>query len=177
MRNGVGSHLAKTDISSAFHHIPVHSDDWHLLGIHFNGKYYFDKCLPFGLSTSCKIFEEFACAIEALASAHLGRDQDIDHYLDDFIGSARTALRADDALEAVITVYESLSIPIAHDKTMWGTTPIKFLGLMIDMIKQTVLIPPHKITSLKAKINYILGSKKVNVKSFKSLSGSLNFYS
>lgn len=41
-------------------------EDYELLGFTCNweGKYYFDKCLPMGCRTSCKTFEEFSTAIE-----------------------------------------------------------------------------------------------------------------
>ena len=38
--------LAKSDIKSAFRIIPVHPDDRHLLGVFWNGCYYYDNCLP-----------------------------------------------------------------------------------------------------------------------------------
>ncbi len=82
---GHGSYLAKTDLSSAFRHVPIHPQDWHLLGMKVWGTYLFDKCLPFGLSTSCVIFEEISTAIEAISRACLSLGQDLHHYLDDFI--------------------------------------------------------------------------------------------
>ena len=51
MRFGQGCFLAKTDIESAFRLIPVHPDDYELLGMYWEGKYYYDKVLPFGLSS------------------------------------------------------------------------------------------------------------------------------
>ena len=42
---GPGCFMAKTDIESAFRLIPVHPDDYELLGMHGNGKYYYDKVL------------------------------------------------------------------------------------------------------------------------------------
>ena len=54
---GQGCFIAKADIKSAFRIIPVHPDDYHLLGFKFGGQYYYDKCLPMGCSISCKIFE------------------------------------------------------------------------------------------------------------------------
>ncbi len=85
---GVGAYLSKTYIASAYHNVPVHLSDWHLLGFQFQGSFFFDKCLPFGLATSCRIFEEISTAIEAIVHARLHRNEYLDHYLDDFIGSA-----------------------------------------------------------------------------------------
>jgi hypothetical protein len=49
-----GALRAKADIKSAFRLIRVHPADFELLGLNMNGKFYADKCLPFGCSISCK---------------------------------------------------------------------------------------------------------------------------
>ena len=46
---GKGSFMAKTGICSAFRNVPVHPNDWELLGMHWKGLYFFDQVLPFGL--------------------------------------------------------------------------------------------------------------------------------
>ena len=51
-----GCFLAKTDIKSAFRLIPLHPDDYPLVGFKWDGGYYFDKCLPMGASSACNIF-------------------------------------------------------------------------------------------------------------------------
>ena len=49
---GQGCYMGKTDIESAFRLIPVHPDDWELLGMFWNGQHYFDKVLPFGFRSA-----------------------------------------------------------------------------------------------------------------------------
>ena len=49
MQLGRHSLMAKLDVKSTFHLCPVHSSEHHLLGMHWQGQYYFDKVLPFGL--------------------------------------------------------------------------------------------------------------------------------
>ena len=56
---GVGSYLVKVDIKSAFRLLPINPSDFNLLGMVFDGNYYVDKSLPFGLSVSCAPFEKF----------------------------------------------------------------------------------------------------------------------
>ena len=48
-RTGRGAELAREDIKSAFRLLPIAPDDFELLGIKFDGKYYVDKCLPMGV--------------------------------------------------------------------------------------------------------------------------------
>ena len=54
---GNGCFLAKTDIKSPFRIIPITPRDFPLLGIEWQGKFYFDKCLPMGCFSSCQIFD------------------------------------------------------------------------------------------------------------------------
>ena len=69
IREGANCNLAKSDMSSAFRHILLRKDQWFLLvmkAIHLVSKktYYFvDKCLPFGSSISCAIFQVVSDAI------------------------------------------------------------------------------------------------------------------
>ena len=59
---GKGCFSAKTDIKSAFRIVPIHPADYSLLGMNLDNLYYFDRCLPMGLSSSCNIFEAFSTA-------------------------------------------------------------------------------------------------------------------
>ena len=68
---GRACYMAKTDIKSAFRIIPIHPDDYHLLGMTWNDSYFFDRCLPMGCSLSCAIFEAFSTALEWLAKHYL----------------------------------------------------------------------------------------------------------
>jgi hypothetical protein len=44
------------DISSAYHHIPMHEDSTRFLGFEWEGQHYFFAVLPFGLSTAPWVF-------------------------------------------------------------------------------------------------------------------------
>ena len=57
---GKGTLLAKIDIKSAFHLIPVHPSDHHLLAMEWRGGIYIDACLPFGLRSAPKLFNIMA---------------------------------------------------------------------------------------------------------------------
>ena len=45
---GSGCFLAKTDIKSAFRIIPINPSDYDLLGIFWQGQYYYDRAMPMG---------------------------------------------------------------------------------------------------------------------------------
>ena len=76
--------LAKKDIKSAFRLLTIYPGDIDLKGIHFDGNYFMDKCLPMGCSISCRLFESFSRFIEWVVVTR-SRMASIDHFLDDFI--------------------------------------------------------------------------------------------
>ena len=59
-----GALMCKVDIKSAFRLVPVHPNDWPLLGMFWEGKYYLDKYLPFGLHPSPTVFNHLANVLE-----------------------------------------------------------------------------------------------------------------
>ena len=75
--------LAKTDIENAFRLIPIHPSNYNLLGFSFNDKFFFDKCLPMGCSSSCQLFERFSDALLFIfRKSHPSAS--VVKYLDDF---------------------------------------------------------------------------------------------
>ena len=78
---GPGCFLAKTDIKNAFRIIPINPADYNLLGMCWNGLYYYDRCMPMGCSSSCRTF---STAVEWIAHHKLKIDH-ILHLLDDFL--------------------------------------------------------------------------------------------
>ena len=54
---GRGCLLGKSDIKSAFRLLPVSAMDFDQLRFMFDGKFYFNKAMPFGFSIACKTFE------------------------------------------------------------------------------------------------------------------------
>ena len=63
-RLGKNCFLFKMDIKNAFKIIPIKAEDFQLLGLQFNGSFYFDKTLPFGASINCATFERFSTFLE-----------------------------------------------------------------------------------------------------------------
>lgn len=108
-------YLAKTDILSAFRIIPVHPEDYELLGLQWDGKIYIDRCLAMGCRTSCKIFEELSTAIEWIALNKLGI-QGMVHVLDDFLLIEKSKSAAISRFKAFIDLCLDIGIPLSAEK-------------------------------------------------------------
>lgn len=76
--------LAKLDIKSAFHLLPIHPSAFNSLGFVLQGEYFFDKGLPTGCSLSCSYFELFSTFLEWVLCYRSGSFSCL-HYLDDFL--------------------------------------------------------------------------------------------
>ena len=176
LKEGKGSYLIKTDIKSAIRFLPINPSDFELLGMKFQNKYFVDKCLPFGLSVSCNLFEKFSCFLEWLIKQN-SKSENIIHYLDDFCGCDSKKEGAQALLDHSLLTFESLGVPVAPEKIDTPTTCIKFLGLEVDTIAMEVRLPEDKLIDLKFCVNDIIirKGKKITLRELQSLIGKLNF--
>ena len=104
-RKGAGCFMAKTDVKSGFRIIPIHPNDYPLLGMKWENLYYFDRCLPMGCSSSCAIFEAFSTALEWLALHRLGASRLL-HILDDFLFIAESEEKCQADLNSFLNLCE-----------------------------------------------------------------------
>ena len=109
--------------------------------------YFVDKCLPFGSSRSCALFQAFSDAV-----AHIIRsktEHDNVNYLDDFLFAALLKLICDNQIKEFLRLCRRINFPVSLDKTFWGCTRIVFLGLLIDTVRQTVCVPEEKVKAAR----------------------------
>ena len=114
-RKGAGCFMAKTDVKSAFRIIPIHPDEFPLLGMKWQNFYYFDRCLPMGCSCSCTIFEAFSTVLEWLAVNRLGASAVL-HILDNFLFVAESQDKCHVDLTDFLSMCEYIGVPIAQGK-------------------------------------------------------------
>ena len=173
---GKGAYLIKVDIKSAFRLLPIHPHDFPLLGMEYQGNFFVDKCLPFGLSLSCALFEKFSSFLEWHIRQVTGSNLMI-HYLDDFCGCERDKEKATSVLSQTLSAFSQLGVPVAPEKVEGPVTCIKFLGLDVDTVAMQVRIPDDKLKDLKTLIDKVIEKehKKITLKELQSLIGKLNF--
>lgn len=167
--------MRKSDIQSAFRLIRVSPADFHLLGFKLDNRYYFDKCLPFGCSISCSIWEKFATFLE-FAVHRTSSVGEVEHYLDDyFFGGKAGSNHCCSIMQSFFNICRNLAVPVAESKTEGPTTVIVFLGFELDSVLMQVRVPLDKIKALVGQILEILEHGRVTLKVMQSLIGSLNF--
>ena len=173
-RNGKGCFLAKTDIKNAFRIIPIQPADYPLLGMKWDGLYYYDRCMPMGCSSSCKTFETFSTSVEWIAQSKL-KIASILHLLDDFLIVAPTEALCKFQLELFLDLCDYLGIPMAPEKTVGPLTTLSFAGIELDSQFQLARLPRDKLVKCMHTISDFLRRKKVTLVELQSLIGLLNF--
>jgi len=172
---GKSAKIGKMDVSQAFRLLTINPADFDLLGIEFEGQFYIDKCLPFGLSLSCSLFEKFATMLHWAVAKESGIDT-LDHYLDDFIFIGPSdSENCNILMQTFDQICQKLGVPINDNKTVWPTTLLTFLGLDIDTIAMTLRIPNDKLKKLKTMLTPLLSAKKVILKDLESVVGLMAF--
>ena len=181
IRQGRGALLYKVDMQHAFRNIPVHPSDWPLLGMVWDGQYYFDKVLPFGLRSSPAIFNKFAEAVCWILRNEYNLPG-LEHYLDDFLGVSPPSDCVPTSTAAVhkatlLTVFENLGIPIATgpDKNVGPSTVVTVLGIEVDSVAQETRLPDDKLVKLMETLSDWSSRHSATKKDLLSLIGSLSF--
>ena len=183
LREGIGCHLSRSDMSAAFRNLGILRRQWRLLCMKakspLDGKWYlfYDKCLPFGSGVSCKIFQEFSDCIAHLVKWKANVGKDVTNYLDDYLFVALLKAICNHQCRTFLEICDLIKFPVALDKTFWGDTRMTFLGFLIDTIAQMVCIPVDKITKGVNLITYLMGKRKATVYQIQQLCGYLNFIS
>ena len=158
----------------AFRLIPLHPSQYHLTGFKWKNEYYFDRCLPQGCSSSCKIFEKFSTAIAWLLKTKLNV-KNLVKVIVDFLFIAGNSEMCGEYLGKFLALCCELKIPTAPHKTFWPCNIIVFLGIELNSITVTALLPQEKITVYSQCIKETLGKKNITLRELNSLIGKLQF--
>ena len=167
-RTGAGCFMAKTDVKSAFRIIPIHPNDYPLLGMKWENLYYFDRCLPMGCSSSCAIFEAFSTALEWLALHRLGASGVL-HILDDFLFIAESEEKCQADLNSFLNLCEYLGVPMAEEKTVGPHTVLQFAGITLDTVKQEARLPDDKLQKCCTLLHAFYKRRKVTLKELQTV--------
>ena len=136
--------------------------------------FYFDKCLPIGASSSCKIWESFSTALEWIAKSKLAISGVL-HLLDDFLLIDKTFSACEQNLSRFLAMCDDLGVPMAPEKTMGPSSVLCFAGIELDTDKMEARLSEEKLRKW-ISLNYeFLKRKKVSLKEMQSLIGLLNF--
>ena len=178
---GVNSYVWVADMEDAYMHVQVHPSDWKYLGVRWLGLYFFLTCLPFGLSSSCWIYESladifirllcFICPTLFLGLVH--------HYLDDFFGGFATYAGAYTQYTVFILLCDYFRFTLKRSKLSPPNTIQQILGWLYNTSTQMLYLPERKVKELRRLIDIYLtaaiNKRPLSQKFYQSLFGKLRW--
>lgn len=177
---GQGCFLAKTDVESAFRLIPLRPSDYELFGMYWEGNYYYDKVLPFGLRSAPFLFNLLSDAIEWILLNQC-LVSFVCHILDDFLiiepasSSPPLNLLCQQSLTSMLLTFRNLGIPIAANETEGPSTTLEFMGIILDTLRMEARLPADKVEQIQASLALFQTKRTCTLKELQSLIGTLNF--
>ncbi|HVW98865.1 MAG TPA: reverse transcriptase domain-containing protein [Candidatus Babeliaceae bacterium] len=167
--------LIKLDVEAAYKQIAVHPLDRPLLGFQWQGKYYYELVLPFGLKSSGARWELIARALKYFFRHHLGI-QLVIVYVDDFLFVVPDEVTGNKQKLAARELAEELGTPMAsEDGKDWGpTTCLIFLGIELDTGTKQMRIPAAKLLLLQQLLfDWVQNRNYCTIHDLQSLIGKL----
>lgn len=171
---------SKFDLKSAFRHVPIKPDYWHLFGFKWNNVFYVDLRMCFGLSFAPYVFWRISNFIAHTAINHFGIEH-VTPYIDDFL-----LLSTGDTLEEAFAAaclnhqrfqqcLNELGWPIADEKVVEPCLDIVFLGIRFNLQTRTLSVPPEKLQAILQELRAFESRSLATKRELEQLVGKLNF--
>uniref|UniRef100_H3AMH6 Reverse transcriptase domain-containing protein n=1 Tax=Latimeria chalumnae TaxID=7897 RepID=H3AMH6_LATCH len=146
--------------------LPIHPEDFNLLGFKFQGNIYVDKAMPMGCFISFKALKVFSTFFYLGSQQNLPTFGSMIHYLDDFLFMGPAAFRI---------ICASLGVTLAEEKTQGPCTSLNFLSIELVSVAMQSKLPGDKINTLEKLTLYTISAKKLTLQHLQKLIGHLNF--
>ena len=171
---GPGAFMAKTDLKSVFRLMPIHPDDWNLLGIYWQSHYYVDLYFPFGLRSAPFLFNQISDVLEWILKHNYGLRHVI-HILDDFFIAEPTKLACLGSFSTLLKVFMSLRVPTVASKTLGLSQVLEFMGIVLDSNRMEARLPDDKLTRIRQLLDSFANRRSARLVELQSLIGTLQF--
>ena len=132
--------------------------------MHWQGKFYVDLRLPFGLRSSPFLFKRLVDAFEWILKNNYAIPA-LMHCLDNYftVGPALSPLCASH-VQIMVKIADHLGNPLAPNKLEGPTTRLVFFGILIDSNHMECSLPTDKLSELLAEPQVWSTRKKMHQK-------------
>ena len=139
--------LVSLDLKNAFHLVPLHPESKYLTTFELDNQRYHFNVLPFGLTSSPRIFTKILNPVIAFLR---NKDIKISAYLDDILICGNSFKRVSSDLKFVISQLTSLGFIINFPKSSLVPSHVMLhLGYVWDTSNMTISLPEEKVTKIK----------------------------
>ena len=165
LKKGRNCLVSKKDLCRAYCQFPIDPKDYHLLGCHYQGKFYF-VTRPFSLRSSALI-----CQCTTKAVVHISPEQGFlaDVYLDDFYDAEYPFLAAS-VFSQLSQLFHQLGLDSAPDRDSPPST-----SMIFPTVAFPLEVPTVSLMDLQAALTTCQAASFFTKKQLQSLLGKLSF--
>ena len=161
------------DALDAYYRVPIRVRDIRHCGLRICNMIFFFTCLVMGMSTACKLYTEFADTImwiilndedKARRSVfHAKSEKNSDlvallmHYIDDFMGCAKTEKEAKEQQKYVLWWFKKLGVPTQGDKITEVGQLVNYLGFLFNCRDYELGVMEKRVEKYKENCQKLLG--------------------
>lgn len=170
-----GGFLFKFDLRKGYHHIDIFPDHQNFLGFSWLRKgrkvFYVFTVLPFGLSTAPAVFTK---VLRPLTSIWHKEGIKIAVYLDDGFGFASTYKKSLEHSKTTENLLKLVGLVVNREKSEWEPSRcLTWLGVTVDLNKNTYQITEERIASLLKSITFVLKSPYTTARKLSHIAGKV----
>ena len=130
----------------------------------WEGLYFFDMVLPFGVRSALFLFDEFSSAVEVIYT--------LDNF---FLATSPPQSKCMAVLFQILHLFAELNITIAPRKSFPVCACLEFMGILLHSNKMEAHLPVDKLTHLQAALGQWANKKSATLQELQSLIGTLQF--
>ena len=169
---GQGTFMWSLDLSRAFRQIRLDPLDWPLIGIEWQGSYYTNISVAFGVRHGAAFAQRLSQAVcDVLAAENITTLP----YIDDYIGAHPAFDVATASYDRTLQLFHELGLALNPAKCITPTTHLTWIGVTFNSTDMTMRIPTQVILDTKALVNIWLHKLAATRHELQTLLGKL-FY-
>jgi hypothetical protein len=173
-QTGRSVRFSKYDCKHAFYLCPLKPCQIPLMGFEWQGQKYVFGRVPFGVRCGSRLFSSVALTINWLLK-HVFMCEITISYCDDFLLIASSEENCETLSAIFELVMQLLGVPLQGDKIEIAQPEIVFLGTEMDAESETLDLPAPRKELLKKILAMWQARDTVQLKTLRSLTGTLNF--
>ena len=138
-------------------------------GLRWEGSYYYERFLPFGLRSSPAVFDSVATAVNWIMQHEFAIDHRL-HYLDDFLDISTGLAAANQQLTIPLRAFTYLGTPLC-------SIPARRAITIIDLpwYFPRLRLPEDKLSEIRALLMATINERSIGQRQLESLLGKLTF--
>lgn len=142
----IGDFMITIDLKDAYFTIPMHEEHYKYLRFEWKSDLVEFTCLPFGLSSSPRVFTK---VMKPIVAELRNKGIKLVIYLDDLAIVSGSHKKGEMDAKIVVNLLESLGFVVNHEKSsLTPSQQITYLGFVINSVNMTVSLPKEKLDHL-----------------------------